>query len=99
MVVCVSPLDGYFFRINSENKWPRPVALLLADCRFLRHDSYLECNTLLEFSDYIIEESLAATGMLGQLPTRYAQAICVAADGSQKISNVDKAKIRAALAC
>lgn len=99
-IVCICPEEGYFFRINSENKWPCPVRLDYSDCHgFLDYHSFLQCDRILEFSDYIIDESIESVGILGTVPKIYAAQICDAADKSFNINPVDKAIIRRVLGC
>ena len=100
MIACVEPDKGWFFRINSKDKWPVPVLLEQSLHRgFLTHDSYLECGSPLEISDYLIEQSLERDGILGSLDPCIAQRICDALGRSHKISPNDRALIVAALGC
>jgi hypothetical protein len=61
MAVCVAPVAGFFFRINTR-PWPVPVALAKADHPFLKIDSNLECSPPLDLDDYVIEQFLNSNG-------------------------------------
>lgn len=99
MIVCVEPALGYFFRINSKDKWPEPVRLAVADHPgFLRHDSFLECASPIELSDYTIEQSIEEYGVLGTLAAKHRLDICEAIARSKKISTADCKLITTALA-
>ncbi|MGP9820324.1 hypothetical protein ACTZWW_09940 [Salinarimonas sp. NSM] len=67
MVACVEPTLGYFYRINTR-RWP-PIVKLVRDPlhMFLDHDSYLECGDPLEIDDYVVRDSIARNGIVGEI--------------------------------
>ena len=59
MVVCIDVDEGLFFRINSEPKWQKSVAIKLEDHpEFLKWDSVIECGEPLEFDEYTVDEAI-----------------------------------------
>ncbi len=65
--ICVCGELGLFLRINS-NPLFRPNHLIhAADCRALKHDSYVELARLLEFSPVEISEAMESGGYKGRL--------------------------------
>lgn len=97
MLVCVSPADGIFFRINTENKWPIGVPIFKIDNIFLKHDSFLQVGNALDLDDYIIDQSKRAGDPVKILDHKYIDLILAAIDRSHSISPADKAKIKKAL--
>ena len=98
MVVWVEPALGFFFRINTEDKWQTPVKLIrVPDHLFLKHDSHLECGDPLELDDYVIEQALNGQGVIGQVSRTLVPAILEAVKTAKTLSERDKAAIRAAL--
>lgn len=95
MVVCIEPNLGWFFRINSRPHW-RPCIPLVREPhhRFLDHDSYLECN-ILDLDEYLIEEAVRESGVIGQLHIGVCGQIREAIRQNSTISNGDKAAIHA----
>lgn len=90
MVVCVEPDAGYFFRINSEPKWQKPVLLELSENNFLDHDSYLECGAPLDLDEFIINESLRARGIIGRVSDKVIGPIIAALEASYTVSPEDR---------
>lgn len=100
MLVCVEPARGYYFRINSEDKWQRGILISVAlNPTFLDHDSYLECGTPCEFDDYIVEQSIRQNGILGTLNAVHVLDICRAMRGYGRMSGNIRAEISVALNC
>ncbi len=66
MVVCVNPVGGIFYRINSKPFW-KPCILLekLPHHPWLDHDSYLHIDPLM-LDDYIVSEALKRDGNIGR---------------------------------
>ena len=97
MVVCVAPLAGFFFRINTP-PYPVPVKLLKVDNPFLAHDSFLECNGPLDIDDYIIEVFLKRNGVpIGTVAAKVIPEIWTAVARNGRFSPETKAIIRRGL--
>jgi hypothetical protein len=96
MIVCVCPVNGFYFRINSK-PWPEAVVIRLPDHRFLTHDSHIECNGPLDMDDFSIQESIAAKGIIGRIDVKVVPEIVAAVDRCRSISPVDKDIIFSAL--
>lgn len=99
MVVCIEPVLGMFFRINSQPNWQTPVRLELSDHPFLDRDSYLECGDPFELDDYVIEESIRRHGIIGKVIPTLAPSIFAAAQRARTVSDKDKDAIRKSLGC
>ena len=99
MVVCIEPASGFFYRINTKGKWQVPVPILKKDHSFLKHDSFIECGDPFELDDYIVDESIRRSGILGQIAKQVAPAIYRAAFTATVLSQEEKELIRAALGC
>lgn len=99
MVVCIEPTLGFFYRINTEGKWQVPVPILKTDHPFLNHDSFIECGEPFELDDYLIDESIRRSGVLGQIAASLALSIYRAAVRASTVSLHDKELIRLALGC
>jgi len=57
--VCVDWKEGWFLRIDSKLLWPPHLSLpLKGNEGCLDHDSFVELNTVLEFDDSVVDESL-----------------------------------------
>ncbi len=97
MVVSVAPVQGYFFRINSEPKWQQPVLLLAKDHDFLKRDSYLECGAPLDLDDYVVQQSLRERGIIGTIAQKAVKDIIAAVEKAWSVSDEDRAIICAAL--
>jgi hypothetical protein len=97
MVVCVEPVAGYFFRINSEPKWKVPILLRQADHPFLHHDSYLECGGPLDLDEYIVSESLRDRGIIGSVHAKIVPEIIAALESAFTVSPADRDMICAVL--
>jgi hypothetical protein len=94
MVVCVEAEKGYFLRINSRGHRQPAVPLLKKDHEsFLQWDSFLECGGFLELDDYVIDQSLSAQGVIGQISKKLFPQILAAVDTAEEISAQDKACI------
>jgi hypothetical protein len=98
MVVCVEPACGFFFRINTEPKWQQPVKLVrVPDHLFLKHDSYLECGAPLDLDDFIVEEAVRQSGVIGKISKKVVVDIIAAVHAAKAISNSDRELICACL--
>ena len=98
MVVCVEASLGFFFRINSRPNWQKSLPLKkVPDHTFLDHDSYLECGDPLELDDYVVDESLSRSGIIGVISKEIVPEILKVVDTAARISPKDKAAIRAFL--
>lgn len=98
MVVCIEPVTGLFFRINSKPIWQTPVKLEKAAHPFLDHDSFLECGDPLDLDDYVITESIKRHGIVGKIITQLANEIFEAVKTAKTISEADRELIEKALA-
>jgi len=101
MQVCVCPVNGFFFRINSMPKWQIPVLILQRDNPFLKHDSYIECGIPLELDDYLIGTSLDKNSgkPFGKVNPVCVPDICAAIQRSALIRPQDRVVIAANLGC
>jgi hypothetical protein len=99
MVVCVEAAKGYFFRINSRGHRQPAVPLLKGEQEhsFLWWDSYLECGGFLELDDYVVEQSLRAKGIIGQISKKLITQILAALNASEEMSPQDKGSINSFL--
>ena len=98
MVVCIHPDQGWYYRINSKNHWKPAVQILREpDHKFLDHDSFLECGDPLELDDYVIEESIRAKGIIGQIAPSLCPEIAAALKDARYLKEIDKEEIRAIL--
>lgn len=67
MMVCLSPDDGFFFRINTSPKFLPNVAIMRNPHHaWLVHDSFVQCS-LLEYDEYPVQETLESRGVIGQV--------------------------------
>lgn len=67
MVVCMSPEDGWFFRINSRPHFKPCVPLLREpDHQWLDHDSHLQCSILM-LDDYVVDAAIERNGVVGSV--------------------------------
>ena len=97
MVVCISPEFGWYFRINTRGHWVPSVPLPKEpDHPWLKHDSHLECN-ILELNDYVIEQALDASGIIGSVSTALCPAIRDAVRANRTMSSTDKMVIHQVL--
>lgn len=99
MVVCIEPVSGFFFRINSEGKCQTPVEIKRRDHPFLTRDSAIECGNPFELDDYVVEESIRRHGIIGKISVLLSSRIYAAAFGSIILSPDQKELIRVALGC
>lgn len=103
-VVCICPLDGLFYRINSNDDFPIGV-LIPRDPHhvcFLKWDSYIECGKYpIELDDYQIQKALDANGgtPIGRVNSAHAPQICAAVQLQSTIPKVTKNLIFSALGC
>jgi hypothetical protein len=87
-----------YFRINSKGHWPESIALpRLPDNLYLSHDSFVECGSVLEWDDFVIEESIKETGVIGFLSDDVARAIRKRVLATRRLSGPDRAAILKAL--
>lgn len=95
MVVCVEPILGFYFRINSSSEWEPSVPIIREpDHLFLKWDSFIEC-TILELDDYIINQSLKR-GIIGRI-SRDVCGLIIEKLSHASGSRQDRNAIRAAL--
>lgn len=78
MVVCVEPELGLFFRINTKGHWPGSILIERRLNPFLQYDSYLECGSIIELDEFIVDEVLDDKGIYGELSPKIAAEICKA---------------------
>ncbi len=97
MMVCVSPHDGFFLPINTEN-FHRPCFPLrkTPDHEWLNHDSHVECNVL-EYDDFAIEDSIAKHDIVGYLALSHVRDIVAGLTASVAIRKADRETIIATL--
>ncbi len=70
MFVCLDPTQGWCARIVTRPPRHEPVLMERRDHRFLRHDSYVETGTPVEFGDDEIEEGRLAGRISADLARR-----------------------------
>lgn len=98
MVVCISPTAGLFVRINTRAHWPNSLPIARAEHPFLAHDSHIECGTVFELDDYVVDESLfRGRGVIGRIAARVVPALLAEVERAPTLSDRDKAAIRTAL--
>lgn len=98
MVICVSAEFGYYFRINTKPHWLGSIPLPKApDHQFLDHDSYVECASILELDDFVIDESIREKGVVGRISTAMRRQIAEKVSGIALISADDKEILAKAL--
>lgn len=97
MVVCIHPGKGWYYRINTKGHWRPCVALPLSDHAFLRHDSFLECGDPLELDDFMIEDAIQQSGIIGRLSPSICAGIVLALAECRTIKQSDKDAIKKAL--
>ncbi|MFM2280140.1 MAG: hypothetical protein RLZZ444_2371 [Pseudomonadota bacterium] len=90
MVICVEPHIGLYFRINSNDNWEPCIPILrIPDHPFLKWDSFIEC-TILEIDDYIINQALRKSGVIGTISKSLCDPLIKAlgyASGSRRDKN------------
>lgn len=64
---------------------------------FLKHDSFLEVGEPLELDDYIIEESLRRSGIIGSVSRELCAGIIKHLAGARYLREADKNTIRGIL--
>ena len=97
MVVCIEPDLGFFLRINTKNYQKPCVPIIkIPDHPFLSWDSHIECN-ILDLDEYIIDEAIGASGVIGIVTASLCEAILKEIDSLPYISSVDKTAIHAVL--
>lgn len=90
MVVCVDAEMGWYFRINTHDTWRPNVELMKTpDHEWLHHDSFMECN-ILELDDYVVEQAVRQSGIIGSVHRSLCPAIREAIRLNRWISNTDK---------
>ena len=89
MVVCLDSANGIFLRINSEDKFRPCVGIAKRDHPFLKWDSYVECS-LNVIDEYVIEEALEESGIVGHVHEQHKAAIWQHLRRSPYISDRDK---------
>ena len=98
MVVCVEPLMGFYFRINSNDNWEPCVPIARSpDHLFLKWDSFIQC-TILDFDDYIIKQAMKDRGVIGRVSRSLCQPLIDAlsyAYGSRRDLNAIRAVLEA----
>ncbi len=63
MLVCITPEQGLYFRINTRGHWQHSIPLAQRDHpNVLSHDSHLECGQPIELDDYLVDQALARHG-------------------------------------
>ena len=76
MAVCIQPDCLLFFRINSSDRWKPALGLEREPHHtFLAHDSFIECNLPFKLTEYEVEQSLKARGVVGTIHPSLAPAI------------------------
>lgn len=97
MVVCIDADMGWFFRINTRDGWRPNVPLAKTpDHEWLLHDSFMECN-ILELDDYVVEEAIRRSGVIGVVHPSLCPAIRDAIRQNRGMSNTDKMRIHATM--
>ena len=90
MVVCVEPELGLFFRINTKDHWPGSILIERRLNPFLHHDSYLECGSIIELDDFIVDEVLDDQGIYGELSPKIVVEICKIVRSATTLRQSDK---------
>lgn len=57
-MVCIVVSESYFFRINSKGHWFGSLDISTENYDFLKHDSFIECGSIIEVYEGEIEESI-----------------------------------------
>lgn len=58
-LVCIVVSESLYFRINSKGHWTGSMSISGDAYSFLRHDSYIECGSILEFDDDFVEQEMS----------------------------------------
>lgn len=98
MAVIVEPDCLFYFRFNSSDRW-QPALLVEKEPhhRFLKYDSFLQCDLANELTEFDVEQALNAEGVIGTVHASFAEPIYALVKANPKIANVDKRAIGLAL--
>lgn len=99
MFVCLAPEHGLFVRINTKG-WRRGSVPVAREPHhlFLEWDSHVECGSVFELDDYVIEQSIErGRGVIGRLCAALALSLIEAVRHATTVRETDKAIIAAAL--
>jgi len=100
MAVCIQSDCGFFFRINSSDRWPLALRIEKEPHHlFLKHDSFIECGNPLELDDYVVQAAIDKSGILGTVHPSLASAIYKNVELNETLSVSDKAAVAKALKC
>ena len=98
MAACIQPDCLLFFRINSSDRWKPALQIdREPNHKFLDHDSFLECETPFELTEYEVEQALDGRGIIGKIHPNLAPSIYALVRGNIAISEEDKKAIGLAL--
>ena len=101
MVVCLCPKMLLFFRINTYNEYPIPVAIPKEpNHKFFKWDSYIECSEQpIELDEYTVSESIRKSGgkPLGKISPKHTKEICSVVQLRKTIAKELKSAIFSAL--
>lgn len=96
MVVCIETEIGFYLRINSYPEWQPCVPIIKEPLHpFLKWDSNIECR-ILDLDDYIIEQALRTSGVIGSVSATLCRPILEAIGGTP-CSRADRMAVWAAL--
>lgn len=98
MVVCIDPVLGFFFRINSK-PWQIAVKLEKSTHPFLKWDSFLECGEPYDLDEFLVDEALRVSGVIGRIDANKIPEICKAVQTSKTCTAKEIQSIEAALNC
>ena len=100
MVVCLSPEMGFFVRINTKGWRPGSVPIALREHPFLNRDSHVECGSVFELDDYLIEQSIdpPGRGIVGTIARRVILDLRAAIVAHTSLRDEDRDDIVAILA-
>jgi hypothetical protein len=91
---CIQPDCLLFFRINSSDRWKPALGLEREPHHtFLAHNSFIECNLPFELTEYEVEQSLKARGVVGTIHHSLAPAIYAQVRQNAAISAEDRKAI------
>lgn len=98
MVACIHPAEGLFYRINSKSHWKPCIPLIREPNHlFLRRNSFLECGDPLILDEFVIEDSLSRSGVIGALHVDVCEGILKNLAAARYLKETDKAAIRSVL--
>lgn len=92
-MVCLNYDEGWFLRINSEDKFQPCVAISKKENTFLKHDSHVECRLLI-IDEFELEEELKRKGVIGSVHPNAKDGILKKLLGLGYINKADKDELK-----